>query len=224
VSTHGKGIMEQIRDHLTQGRSSREVIDLGYAPGSVYKAQRQVRKRAADRTQISAQQSAANVLDLESEARTRPIVDDLFEGDLRSALFGLLNQDFPRLSEYVESLAESSSMHCDQVAFLSSKLSQFEARVWALEAEVNQTRFLTERVRALESFSADANRKMVKLVQLIKATVEPPDTGFDLITQLTGIEALQREIVSSPTNYLLEVERPHREIRHQLMPGDRESA
>jgi hypothetical protein len=46
VSMDTKGVMQQIRDHLAQGKSSQEVIALGYAPGSVYKIQRQMRKRA----------------------------------------------------------------------------------------------------------------------------------------------------------------------------------
>ena len=38
------GIMEDIRSLLNEGRSSADVIALGYAPSSVYKAQRQLRK------------------------------------------------------------------------------------------------------------------------------------------------------------------------------------
>ena len=37
------GILQEIRDLLALGNTSRKVIDMGYAPGSVYKAQRQVR-------------------------------------------------------------------------------------------------------------------------------------------------------------------------------------
>ncbi len=37
------GILREIRDLLALGNTSRKVIDMGYAPGSVYKAQRQVR-------------------------------------------------------------------------------------------------------------------------------------------------------------------------------------
>jgi hypothetical protein len=40
------GIMDQIKRLLSQGKSSREIIQLGYAPGSVYKAQRQMRQQA----------------------------------------------------------------------------------------------------------------------------------------------------------------------------------
>ena len=43
------GIMEDIRSLLNEGRSSAEVIASGYAPSSVYKAQRQLRK-ATDRS------------------------------------------------------------------------------------------------------------------------------------------------------------------------------
>ena len=43
------GIMEDIRNLLKEGRPSAEVIAMGYAPSSVYKAQRQLRK-ASDRT------------------------------------------------------------------------------------------------------------------------------------------------------------------------------
>jgi hypothetical protein len=39
-----KSVMQQIREHLIEGKSSQEVIALGYAPGSVYKVQRQLRR------------------------------------------------------------------------------------------------------------------------------------------------------------------------------------
>ncbi len=39
------GVLQEIRDLLALGKPSREVIEMGYAPGSVYKAQRQLRKR-----------------------------------------------------------------------------------------------------------------------------------------------------------------------------------
>jgi len=37
------GVMDQIREHLANGKSSREVIDLGYRPGSVYGVLRQMK-------------------------------------------------------------------------------------------------------------------------------------------------------------------------------------
>ncbi|MDA1129096.1 MAG: hypothetical protein O2913_10420 [Chloroflexi bacterium] len=40
-----KGIMEQLREHLAQGRTSGELIGLGFRPGTVYKVQRQFRAK-----------------------------------------------------------------------------------------------------------------------------------------------------------------------------------
>ena len=54
---NNNGIMEDIRILLNEGSSSAEVIASGYAPSSVYKAQRQLRK-ATDR----ADQSVTQVL------------------------------------------------------------------------------------------------------------------------------------------------------------------
>ena len=40
------GVMEEIRSLLSQGKTGKEVIELGYASSSVYKVQRRERKRA----------------------------------------------------------------------------------------------------------------------------------------------------------------------------------
>jgi hypothetical protein len=41
----GNGIMAEIRNLLYQGKSSGEVISLGYKPPTVYKVQRRLRKK-----------------------------------------------------------------------------------------------------------------------------------------------------------------------------------
>ena len=41
------GIMQQIRQLLSQGRSSREVIEMGFSPGTVYKVQHQLARSRA---------------------------------------------------------------------------------------------------------------------------------------------------------------------------------
>lgn len=43
--TEDRGVLEQVRDLLNAGLSSRAVIDRGYRPGSVYHAQRQIWRR-----------------------------------------------------------------------------------------------------------------------------------------------------------------------------------
>jgi hypothetical protein len=49
----GKGIMQEIREHLAQGKSSQEVIALGYAAGSVYKIQQQLRRSSGEKGNAS---------------------------------------------------------------------------------------------------------------------------------------------------------------------------
>ena len=104
-----KGIMEQIRDHLVQGRSSRELIDAGFAPGTVFKVQRQIRKKSHGHYEELAHVPAAN-LPLRSgpeDPEWWPSVDDLFEEDEPVALYALMDREFPRLSERVEVLSGS---------------------------------------------------------------------------------------------------------------------
>lgn len=70
----GKGIMEEVRELLVDGLSSREAIDLGYAPGTVYKVQRQLRKKTSGTqgmdgapTGAAASEFAQTVRDLQAE-------------------------------------------------------------------------------------------------------------------------------------------------------------
>jgi vacuolar-type H+-ATPase subunit I/STV1 len=53
-----RGIMHRIREHLEQGKSSQEVIALGYAPGSVYKSQRELRRRREGKGEPAARSTA----------------------------------------------------------------------------------------------------------------------------------------------------------------------
>src|ERR687895_2231724 len=49
-----KGVMQQIQERVAQGKSSQEVISLGYAPGSVYKVQRQLRHSREEKEEPAA--------------------------------------------------------------------------------------------------------------------------------------------------------------------------
>ena len=42
------GIMQEIREHLAEGKSSGEVIALGFKPSTVYTVQRQMRRQGQD--------------------------------------------------------------------------------------------------------------------------------------------------------------------------------
>jgi hypothetical protein len=67
-----KGVMQQIREHLVQGKSSQEVIALGYAPGSVYKIQRQLRCSSGEKDQASVRptpEAPASTLEIDATVR-----------------------------------------------------------------------------------------------------------------------------------------------------------
>ena len=150
-----KGIMEQIRDHLAQGRSSRELIDAGFAPGSVYKAQRQMRRNSHDPKQEPVQATAPShdIPSDPAEPEWWPKLDDLLEEDEPLALYALLDRDFPRLSE--------------RVGELSEKLNQLDhafARIKNLETANHD---LQRRLEPLEESAAVARRKQQLVDNLI---------------------------------------------------------
>jgi len=72
VSMDTKGIMQQIREHLVQDKSSQEVIALGFAPGSVYKIQQQLRRSTGEKEQASVRttpEAPASTLDTDATVR-----------------------------------------------------------------------------------------------------------------------------------------------------------
>src|SRR5918992_1001842 len=74
VSMDTKGVLQQIREHLAQGKSSQEVIALGYAAGSVYKVQRQLRRSSGEKEQTSVRpmpEVKIPEVDIESTARMK---------------------------------------------------------------------------------------------------------------------------------------------------------
>jgi transposase-like protein len=69
-----KGIMEGIREHLAQGKSSQEVIALGYAPGTVYRIQHQLRRRSGEKGKTSVRatpEAQVPIIDTEAVARMK---------------------------------------------------------------------------------------------------------------------------------------------------------
>ena len=81
------GAMQTIRSLLSQGKSSREIIDLGFAPRTVYKVQQDFRRRNPAAAEISPGSGAAlqqdfeylktKVESLESKGK---VPDETFEG------------------------------------------------------------------------------------------------------------------------------------------------
>ena len=119
------GIMENIRNLLNEGRSSAEVIALGYAPSSVYKAQRQLRK-PTDRTD----QPVTHVL----------VTNMASEG------WSELREENAKLRQQVSLLEEVTS----ERDTLGEELELAQSRIEELEANASQAQQLRDRLAAIE--------------------------------------------------------------------------
>lgn len=71
------GVMDEIRELLAQGRSSAEIIALGYAPGTVYRLQREWRRAAAD-NEAGPAATGALAKDRQAAAGERPLTLEAF--------------------------------------------------------------------------------------------------------------------------------------------------
>jgi chromosome segregation ATPase len=121
------GLLQQIRDLLTQGLSSRQVIDRGYAPGSVYAVQRKLRRRRgrAEATPAMASQepTAATGNRERTGACTHPRMESLVSENAR------LQAEAGHLS---------SLQH--ELKVLRTRLANVEASLRASQSEVARTR------------------------------------------------------------------------------------
>ncbi len=135
------GIMEDIRSLLNEGRSSAEVITMGHAPSSVYKAQRQLRK-TTDRTD-------------------QPVTQVLVT-NMASEGWSELREDNAKLRQQM-SLQEEITAERDA---LREELELDRSRIEELEAKVGQAQQLRDRLAAIEPEARAASelRQKVKVL------------------------------------------------------------
>lgn len=90
-----KGVMEQIREHLTQGKTAAEVIAMGYKPPTVWKVRRQMRRGRRGGRASSQGRAALEV----HEGRTphRPAGPE--QNGRRDAVLGRLQQQVAALRD-----------------------------------------------------------------------------------------------------------------------------
>ncbi len=133
------GIMEDIRSLLKEGRSSAEVIASGYAPSSVYKAQRQLRK-VTDRT---------------DQPMTQVLVTNMaWEG------WSELREENSKLRQQVSLLEELTG----ERDTLREELELARSQIEELEAKASQAQQLRIRLAAIEPEA----RTAVELRQQVK--------------------------------------------------------
>ena len=155
-----KRIMEQIRDHLSHGRTSREVIDLGYAAGSVYKVQRKLRQaKNAESTKGASQHipaglapidpaTTAKTSEVETEISLARLLEESDEEDewpnSPQLEHKLLRESVDRVEELTQSLSESTQEIQEQARRIKNIEHQSEALTRTQAAQDKQIAIWTE--------------------------------------------------------------------------------
>lgn len=142
-----KGIMEQIREHIAQGKSSSDIIAMGYAPPTVYKVQRWMRKKGltGGRPQIElAPVAPVTIADHVSQTRVKELEAE--NEQLRQQL-SELHWEVIRADAAESKLAQARS--CVQ---------ELETRVSALGRQAEQNRV---EWRTLQGLLAQAKERML---------------------------------------------------------------
>ena len=141
-----KSIMQDIRSLLSQGKSSTEVIALGYKPPTVYKVQRQLRQKHQPNGRAPVQLMDQN----------QSITD-------REGQDGLSAED----AEFFRCFFEPAD-DATQSDALRTELDQARDRIDELEAEAGKVQVLQERVHTLEAEAAAgvALRRRVQELEL----------------------------------------------------------
>ena len=133
------GIMEDIRNLLNEGKASADVIALGYAPSSVYKAQRQLRKAT----------------DWSDQPVTQVLVTNM-----ASEGWSELREENSKLRQQVSLLEELTG----ERDTLREELELARSQIEELEAKASQAQQLRIRLAAIEPEA----RAAVKLRQQVK--------------------------------------------------------
>ena len=133
-----KGVMQQIREHLTEGRSSTDVTALGYAPSTVFKVQRQIRRRTR--------------LNLNRSLETGHLVSAMAKEDTGSTLVAKdekLRAEIEHLRQQVKA-TDNLSLQLDKAQATTSKLERSNEKLARdLDAWMERSRDLESRFNYL---------------------------------------------------------------------------
>jgi hypothetical protein len=150
------GIMQQVRELLCQGRSSGEIIKRGYAPGTVYRVQREMRRKAylAQRKVQTAQQSVTNI------GLAAPLTTEMNAMVDRLRYYQEDNQRFQSEIERLNGFEEESNSLQLQITKLSSELESCNKEKEILSGKRNQ---LMERNEQLDLQLNDTRLENIEL-------------------------------------------------------------
>lgn len=141
-----KGIMEKIREHLAQGRTSGELIGLGFRPGTVYKVQRQSKAQGRRDSLSGTSHGTSPVTGSDTGAMLAEDDDDLewawLEGEANPVSAELFQartdeletqvQDLRKQVEALENLSQSLHEITQQIQLKTRRTESLETQVEAL--------------------------------------------------------------------------------------------
>lgn len=137
-------IMQQVRGLLSQGKSSREVIQLGYAPGTVYRVQRQLRLKQTNR------EEPAPVVDQDQSISDWEEPEELSAEDAEffRCLFGPVDE--PAQATGLRTELDQARGHIEELKKEAGQVKALQERVYILEAEAEAALALRQHIRELE--------------------------------------------------------------------------
>ncbi len=172
------GTMEDIRTLLKEGKPSAEVIGLGYAPSSVYKAQRQLRK-VSDPTDQPVTQALVTNMALEGWSELREE-----NAKLRQQV-SLLEGITPER----EALREELELALSRIEELEAKASQAQRlgdRLAAIEPEARSAGELRQKFKELDHKVRHTNATMAQEVHNWKGRFEQEEESRQVAEALAA--------------------------------------
>ncbi len=240
------GVMQEIEELLAQGYSSRQVIDWGYAPGTVYGVQRRIRRQLSKQENNGAHNQAT-----EQSADITPLIEEIVERmdrfEERLDTITLARDETEDIAqEHVNELTHQVNDIAGQLEGLPERCEQLEAACHQLEeahnslAEtVNQNNEAAHKQFAIDSDRAktmDARlRQLEALTHRLGEKIEAHSANVSQLVnrmnptdqKMAHIEAelqtLKKRLLRQPTGEVVSVQlndkRDHRFKEYKSMAG-----
>jgi len=169
------GVMQEIEELLSQGNTSRQVIDLGYAPGTVYGVQRRVRRQSSEQENNEAHHQVT-----EQSADIAPLIEDIVERvvrlEERMETVTLSNDDLDDpIADHVNEINQQVNIlaakldellkRCDQLEVLSGEYVEDHNRIASVMSQINE-----DVKRGFEAQSDQAKANQARLIELESTT------------------------------------------------------
>jgi DNA repair exonuclease SbcCD ATPase subunit len=184
----GNSIMQEIRNLLSSGRSSSEVITLGYKPPTVYKVQRQLRKKCQGNNKIPAPQNEpVPAATTEAEGDAKKAGPPSLQEWLKRHGWEYKRAESNKNSQGSETPEGQHQLEPAEPSPLQSKLDQALSRIEELEAEAHQVKALRKQVHSLEVEAQTWQRKATatqKALEEAERLVSETHRVIDALTPL----------------------------------------